>query len=111
MELQKTHFRYELTDSGWRQVSGAASSESTNGAGLISIQVTEYSHDGKPDIWYKPEIVYLCEDREGRALARAQFIKYGLPAIVRQTCWADLDELKANILSGLQDSEQHSQQA
>jgi hypothetical protein len=69
---------------------------------LLSIQVTEYSHDDRPDIWYKPEIVQICEDVGGRARAREQFIKYGLPAIIRQTCWADLDELRAAITKGLE---------
>ncbi|RTL42404.1 MAG: hypothetical protein EKK48_10440 [Candidatus Melainabacteria bacterium] len=68
---------------------------------LLTIQVTEYSHDDRPDIWYKPEIVHLCGDAASRARAREQFIKYGLPAIIRQTCWADLDELRASITKGL----------
>lgn len=69
---------------------------------LLSIQVTEYSHDDRPDIWYKPEIVHLCVDPASLARAREQFIKYGLPAIIRQTCWADLDELRAAITKGLE---------
>lgn len=112
MELQKNYFQYELTDGGWQQVSEwfLTNEALTNEDGecdgaserLLSIQVTEYSHDDRPDIWYKPEIVHLSGDQASRARAREQFIKHGLPAIIRQTCWADLDELRAAITKGLE---------
>lgn len=106
MELNKSHFEFKLTESGWHEVKVEKMMENEGKSDCMAIlRVTEFSHDNKPDIWYKPEIVHLCESEEDRIAARKHFKKYGLPALLKLTCWADLDALRDAIKKGLDDED------
>jgi hypothetical protein len=102
MVLNKLHYDFDLRRDGWLAMGPKEVGDVGAYAGsMMLIRVTEFSHDNKPDIWHKAEILELCEGLD-KVEARKSFKKFGLPKLVETTCWAQISELKESVLKRLE---------
>jgi hypothetical protein len=102
MVVNKLHYDFGLRRDGWVAMEAKEGSDVTASAeSMLSIRVTQFSYDNKPDIWHKAEILDLCEGLD-KVEAQTSFKKFGLPKLVKTTCWAQISELKESVLKRLE---------
>ncbi len=87
MTLNKIHYDFELTNNGWLALPPTEEDALRGVVGTkVVVRVTEHSDDDKPDIWYKSQILNLCDDEEERIEAIAKLQKLGMPELLKQKC-------------------------
>ncbi len=97
----KTYYYFHLTRDGWVTTMSEAEIDFKLGGApdgsLLLFAVTEFSHDSRPDVWHKAEIVSCCDEAD-RADLKEVFDKFALPNLVEDKCWMQVVQLRAALL-------------
>ena len=87
MPMNKIHFDFELTNDGWLSLPPTEEDALRGTVGTkVVVRVTEHNDDDKPDIWYKPQILNLCDGEEEKVEAIVRLQKFGMPELMKQKC-------------------------
>lgn len=102
MSLNKCNYDFHLLAEGWLSIPprdqsrGHDCNEPTAPADSVaSVRMIEFQSDDKPDIWYKAEILHVNPDRPD---TKTLIEKFGLPNAILVNCFAQREELHAQLL-------------
>ncbi|MBS1952542.1 MAG: hypothetical protein JST89_00005 [Cyanobacteria bacterium SZAS-4] len=99
MALNKLYFDFELTENGWHALPLTEEEALRGTVGTkVVIRVIEHSHDEKPDIWYKAQILNICDDEKDKQFVRLWIEKFGMPKLMMEKCPADVNAFKHTLL-------------
>lgn len=102
MALNKLYFDFELTENGWHALP-LTEEEALRGivGTKVVVRVIEHSYDEKPDIWYKAQILNLCDDEKEKQLVPLWIKKFGMPKLMTENCSVDVNVIESLILVNL----------
>ncbi len=102
MPINSWFFDFHLLERGWLSTPPhRADSQKSQppGGSIVTLRMTEFGSDDKPDTWYKTEVTHVDSNR---AKVTELISRYGLPKAILVNCWAQKEELEQQLAGSVQ---------
>lgn len=97
MPINKWFFDFHLLEQGWLSTPPYREDNQKSqppGARVVTLRMTEFGSDDKPDISYNAEITYVDQ---AKTRVTELMNRHGLPKAILVNCWSQKQELEQQL--------------